>query len=282
MQINFNGNYSELYAPRLYQDFRFNANANAQLKNLWQVGVNFDIRPQSNDYYEARLWGWTFRRPANWMKGFRVTTNRAKKFSTNFQLFQRTAGKFKTNNIEAYISNLYRFSDKFNMELSHYMFFGNNDYGFAYFTNDRDSVSTGLRDRRTAENILFLRYNFNNMMGLTFRVRHYWSKADYSQYFTLEKNGHATPLPNPVKNADVNLNLFNVDMNYSWQIAPGSFVNVNWKLSSQLSDAVVQQQYFSNLEKTLDYPAFNSFSIKLIYFVDYLDLRKKGTGKNRS
>jgi hypothetical protein len=232
--LNLNGNYSELYKPRRYQDFRINGNVNGQFKNLWTFQVQADWRPRSNDFYEARIWGFTFDRPSNWMKGFRITTNRAKKFSTNFQIFHRTSERYKTSNIEALFSNLHRFSDKFNVELSHYMFFGKNDYGFAYATNDLDSVATGLRNRRTSENILNLKYNFNNKMGLTFRLRHYWSKVDYFKFFDLEKNsGKATFLANPVKDPDVTLNLFNIDMNYSWQIAPGSFVNVNWKTSSE-------------------------------------------------
>jgi hypothetical protein len=273
--LNFNGNYSELYKPRKYQDFRINGNVNGQFKNLWTFLIQADWRPRSNDFYEPRLWGWTFDRPANWMKGFRVTTNRAKKYSTSFQLFQRTFSRYKTSNIEGLLSNLYRFSDKFNVEVSHYVFFGKNDYGFAYTTPAQDSVITGLRNRRTSENILNVKYNFNNKMGLTFRLRHYWSKADYFRFFNLEKEGGVTPVLNPSRNPDVNRNLFNIDMNYSWQIAPGSFVNVNWKTSSDMQDKLVDRQYFDNFSATLDYPQFQSFSVKLIYYLDYLDLKKK-------
>lgn len=273
--INLNGNYSERYIPRKSQDFRINGNVNGQLKNLWQFGINFDVRPESNDFYEARLSPWNFRRPGSWMRGFRITTNRAKKYSGNFQIFHRSSGKYKTSNIESFISNLYRFSDKFNVELSHYAFFGKNDYGFAYFTNDYDTVITGLRKRITVENILNVRYNFNNKMGLTFRMRHYWSKADYFKYFNLDINGEATPFFTPTRNPDISLNLFNIDMNYSWQIGPGSFINVNWKTSSDLDDKLMEHSYFDNLSKTLEYPQFNSFSVKLIYYLDYLDLKKK-------
>jgi hypothetical protein len=234
-----------------------------------------DIRPISNDYYEARLPDWTFRRPGNWMKGASFSTNRAKKYAVSFQLYNRHSTKYKTDNNEIFLSNLYRFSDKLSTELSHYLFLGKNDYGFAYFTDDLDSVATGLRKRRTAENILNIKYNFNNKMGLTFRVRHYWSKVDYTRFFNLYKNGDVSDLANPVKNPDVNLNLFNIDMNYTWQIAPGSFINVNWKTSADRINKLVEEQYFHNLRETLNTPQFNSFSVKIIYYLDYLDLKKK-------
>jgi hypothetical protein len=112
-------------------------------------------------------------------------------------------------------------------------------------------------------------------MGLTFRVRHYWSKVDYTRFFNLYKNGDVSDLANPVKNPDVNLNLFNIDMNYTWQIAPGSFINVNWKTSADRINKLVEEQYFHNLRETLNTPQFNSFSVKIIYYLDYLDLKKK-------
>lgn len=273
--MNLNGNYTQRNQPRTYQDMRINGNVNSQLKNLWQTNINFDIRPASNDFYEPRLAGWTFKRPGNWMKGFSVSTNRAKKYTTSVQLFHRRSKKYNTNNYETFLSNLYRFTDKFTMELSHYMFFGKNDYGFAYFVNTMDSVSTGLRNRNTAENILNIKYNFNNKMGLTFRLRHYWSKVDYIRYFNLQKDGKVDDLANPSRNADINLNLFNIDMNYTWQIAPGSFVNVNWKTSADRTDRLVDDNYFYNLKQTMDTPGFNSFSVKVIYYLDYLDLKKK-------
>ncbi|MEO6613155.1 MAG: DUF5916 domain-containing protein [Chitinophagaceae bacterium] len=274
--LNLNGNYTDLYKPRRYQDFRLNGNVNGQLKNLWQANIQFDVRPNSNDFYEARLPGWNFRRPFNWMKGARIGTNTAKKYAAVFYLFHRVSQEYKTSNIETFVSNSYRFSDKFNVALSHYMFFGKNDYGFAYYTDDTDSVATGLRKRRTAENILNIKYNFNNKMGLTFRLRHYWSRADYTKYFNLRKDGTAENLAAPVKNADVNRNLFNIDMNYTWQIAPGSFVNVNWKTSSDFADKLVDDRYYDNLKRTIDQPQFNRFSVKIIYYLDYLDIKGKG------
>ncbi len=279
ISLNVNGNYSELYKPNKYQDSRFNASLRSQLKTLWQVNINVDVRPESNDYYEARLPDWVFKRPGSWLKGASLSTNRAKKYFTSLQLLNRSSIRYKSSLSEFSFSNGYRFSSKFNVELSHLFVFGKNDYGFAYYTNRRDSVITGLRKRNTVENILNLKYNFNNNMGLTFRLRHYWSKVDYNRLFNLRKDGMAENLLVATKNPDINVNLFNIDMNYTWQIGPGSFVNVNWKTSAEFSDRLVQENYFDNLNKTLDYPQFNSLSVKIIYYLDYLDINRKGNKK---
>jgi hypothetical protein len=271
--LNLQSNYSQLYTPRQYQDFRINGNVNSQLKKLWQISINADFRPEANDFYEARIPGRVVKRPGNWMKGFYVSTNRTKKYSAAFQLYHRLSAKYNTSNSEVYVSNSYRFSDKLSVDLSHYMFFGNRDFGFGYITNVGDSVIMGLRKRRTAENILNIKYSFNNKMGITFRLRHYWSKVDFNRFFYLKPDGYVEDIAVATKNPDINLNLFNIDMNYTWQFGPGSFININWKTASELFDRLVQEEYYRNLKKTLDNPQQNTFSVKVIYYLDYLDLK---------
>jgi hypothetical protein len=279
--LNLNGNYSQLNIPRRYQDVRLNGNVNGQLKNLWQVSINADLRPKSNDFYEARLPGWVVDRPGSWMKGFSFSTNRSKKYALSYQLYHRHAGRYKADIYETFLSNLYRFSSKLSVELSHYMLFGKNDYGFAYIPNTGDSVIMGLRKRNTAENILNVKYNFSNKMGLTFRLRHYWSKVDYKEFFNLKSDGSAEPLSLSAvtKNPDINRNLFNIDMNYTWQFGPGSFINVNWKTASDIADKIVYEDYYYNLKNTFNSPQANTFSIKVIYYLDYLDIKGKAKPK---
>lgn len=272
--LNLNGNYSQLYKPREYQYMRLNANINSQLKNLWQVGFNFDIRPKNNDFYEPRLPGWVVERPFSWMKGFFMSTNSSKRYSAFFQLSHRLSAKYKSDNLDLDFGNNYRFSDKLSVGLNHSLEFYNRDFGFAYIPDSGDSVVMSLRNRRTAENILNVKFNFNNRMGLTFRLRHYWSKVNYFNFFNLKTDGSVEDLPVAVKNPNINVNLFNIDMNYTWQFAPGSFINLNWKTSSELFDQLIHERYYNNLKKTLDTPQLTSFSVKVIYYLDWLTLKK--------
>ena len=274
--INLNGNYSERYTPRDYQYARLNGNMNGQLKNLWQVGINADVRARNNDFYEARKQGWNVIRPGSWMKGFWVNTNSAKKYTAGLEVYHRRSKFYNSDYLESFIRNSYRFSGKLNASLTHYLQFYNRDYGYAYTTSDGDSVATGLRDRRTVENILNVKYSFNNKIGITFRLRHYWSKVDFTKYFNLTQDGRAEYLPVAVRNADRNLNLFNIDMNCTWEFAPGSFINLNWKTETDLNDRIVNETYFKNFKKTIDTPQLNNFSVKVIYFLDYLDIQRWG------
>jgi hypothetical protein len=76
-------------------------------------------------------------------------------------------------------------------------------------------------------------------------------------------------------NADQNVNYFNVDMVYTWQFAPGSFINVVWKNSVNHYTDVVEDSYFKNFGNTMDADQNNNISLKVIYFFDYLQLKKK-------
>jgi hypothetical protein len=277
IHINLNGNYSEMYKPRRFQYFQLNGNVNGQLKNLWNVGFFGNLRPEAQDFYEPRIWGKKVKLPGSWASGIFINTNRAKKYSASAEISYSPSKKYRSRNTEIYLNNNYRFNDKFSVGISQYLQFSNRNLGFAYIPDVPDAVVFGLRDRRTAENVLNVKYNFNNRMGITFRLRHYWSKVHFTDFFDLKDDGYVEEIANgsdPDKNPDNNVNFFNIDMNYTWQFGPGSFINIGWKNASELFNGLVRERYFTNLSKTLEEPQINNFSIKVIYFLDYLDIRK--------
>lgn len=273
LYYNFNGFYSRRYTPSAYQSIGANTNINGTLKNLWNFGVTADFKPESNDFYEPRIGSKVFKRPGSWMTGFWIGTNRAKKYSANFEVYNRTALKYNGHFTDYFISQRYRFNDKLSIGVSTSLQPRKNNLGFA-FTQGNDSYF-GLRDISTVENTFNTKYNFNNRMGLTLRVRHYWSKVENKQFFRLKDDGYMEDYNFSSDAYNYNVSFFNVDMVYTWQFAKGSFLNLVWKDASQLFNNNVRQQYFKNLDVTLDQPQANSFSLKVIYFLDYLDLKKK-------
>jgi hypothetical protein len=283
--LNVRGSLSHLWKPfnmahSRYQYANFNSNVNGQLKNLWHYGLMFNFSAKSQDFYEPRITGRMVKLPMNWVNGFWISTNSAKKYSTSLQASYMRAPEYKTGVVEMTWSNNYRFSNKFSTGLSTYFDFTNRSLGFAYLENATPDLATvmGLRNRRTIENVLNLKYNFNTKMGITYRARHYWSKVMYQQFFTLQEDGSVTPLASPSRNPDINVNLFNIDMVYTWQFAPGSFLNVGWKSNADAFDRLVAERYFYNLRHTLRADAGKNFSVKVIYFLDYLQLKRKRQG----
>ena len=145
---------------------------------------------------------------------------------------------------------------------------------FAAINRSADSSFFGLRKVTTSENILTAKYNFNIKMGLTFRARHYWRKVDYKQFLLLENDGSVRDIGYVPRNPETNVNFFNIDMVYTWQFALGSFINIGWKNAGFSSISDVRTPYYKNLSNTLRDPKENNFSIKVIYFLDYLDIKK--------
>ncbi len=272
--LNVNANYSEMAIPKRYQYLRINANTNSQLKNLWVVGFNGDFRPEAHDYYEPRVSGKMVKLPSSYMTGFFISSNRAKKYSASLEFYQRISSKYNYVGRDIFFGNSYRFNNKLTIGLSSFVGFYDQDFGFAY-VGAADSSIFGLRDRRTVENVLETKYNFNNKMGITFRLRHYWSQVEYTRFLNLKNDGEVEDVAQVSQNPDNNVNYFNIDMVYTWQFAPGSFLNIAWKNAGALFDQDVETKYFNNLSNTLNDPQQNTLSVKVIYYLDYLKLKRK-------
>ena len=112
-------------------------------------------------------------------------------------------------------------------------------------------------------------------MGISTRIRHYWSKVDYKEFFTLLENGRLQPNASFNENENQNVNYFNIDMTYTWQFAPGSFLNIVWKNAVTDVTDRVENKYVKNFDITIDADQNNNISLKVIYFLDYLSLKKK-------
>jgi hypothetical protein len=287
IQVNYNAYYSMLYSrlpgqkiESKFQTFSTNVNANMQLKNLWFVGMFVGYVPHGNDFYEPRNTGYSFHTPQRLQFNPWFETNSAKKYYVSFNYFVGLRSLFHSPNHQFNISHRYRFSDK--LSVSQDLMFNptKNDAGFYdnyYENNVLKDILFSRRNLKTVQNILSLKYNFNYRSGITFRARHYWSEVKVQQLYDLGNDGSLSP----TKHQDVviqhqNYNIFNIDAVYTWQFAPGSFLNIVWKDESFLGDQEVVNDYFRNFNHTISSPQNNNLSIKVIYYLDYLDFKKWG------
>lgn len=272
LNLNFNTWYSRRLNPGDFQNFGLNANFNGQLKSLWWFGIWTNLNAQENDFWEPRKDGYVFKRPARQVIGFWLGTNEAKKFSSNLDFGVSQAKSINARGVDISWYNQYRFNNKLTISLNTRSEYRKNNYGFATF-NGNDPI-VGLRDRNTITNILNIKYNFTNMMGLTIRTRHYYSQVEYNQYQILKQNGDVVNTSNDYKR-NTSYNIFNVDLNYFWQFRLGSFLYINWKDQVEHFTNDANDGYFRNLGNTLQAPQQNSFSVRVVFFIDYLDLKKK-------
>lgn len=273
--LNFNVFYSRQLKPSKYRSANFNANVNGQLKNLWYVGALVGYEPKYNDFFEARKAGYIFPGWSDYFLDAWFETNNAKKYGLYGEVLYIKRTLFNSERFNFNMSNRYRFNDR--LTISHRINLQpqNNNTGFAGFDPVTAEPVMGKRDIKNVENILNLKYSFNAMMNINIRVRHYWIKVDYDKFYTLKIDQQLAENNTFIQSVDQNYNAFNVDAVFTWQYAPGSFINLVWKNAAQDFNRIVGDGYFKNFGNTMKADDNNNLSLKVIYFLDYLQLKKK-------
>ncbi len=283
LRVNFNSWYSRLVTPidylkrkeMMYQNGGGNVNMNGQTKKLWWVGANVNWGYNNNDFYEARVPGRVFQNKGRIGFGIWWNSNTAKKLSWGGEVFTGTGGVFKRKTISPNLFGKIRFNSKFSIDHNVIMEFHKNNPGWAGIDGS-GNIFFARRDLRTVENILGAKYSFTNKMGITLRIRHYWSKVAPQQYYQLDNYGKLiTPTVAYTANRNQNYNYLSSDMVYTWQFAQGSFINIVWKDIAESFNRDFEKNYFANFDKTVSGPQANSFSVRVIYFLDYLTARKQ-------
>ena len=277
--------YEQLYSPQSYVQAEYQGNFEAQFRNFYHIGFGFNLRPYDNyDYYEPREDGYFFKTPGNYNFHVFVGTDRRKKLNlgTYVALWHRPEDNARS--FSGGFSPSYRVSNRMNIDYNLSYSIGRDTKGYVTTLYDSldniEDIIFGHRNQNTFINTIGLKYTFTNKMGLSFRMRHYWSWVEYDKFYDLQDNGElidsdytgldedGLPMHNTTFNA------FNIDMVYSWQVAPGSFFTAVWKNQIYADSEVPQKQFFDNLSRTFDQNGTNSLTLKLVYYIDIAYFRK--------
>lgn len=261
-----------------------NINVNATFKNYYGVWLGCNSNPvEGKDYYESRTPGRIFIRTPNvfFFGGFNTDWRKKLNFNVNIHggtttLISPTIGYNPFYGANENTS--YRVNDKLSFSLYLAFHIDDGDRGWVN-TDDYGNIIFGVRKITSVENVLSARYLFRNNLSLSLRARHYWSKAHYKSFYDLTDDGYLIDNISYEGNHDFNFNAFNIDMVFQWQYAPGSSLNLVWKNSIYNEGDQVINGYFNDLNNTFEAKQLNTVSLKLLYYFDYLYLRKKRTDK---
>lgn len=144
-----------------------------------------------------------------------------------------------------------------------------------------NAVVMGRRRIVGLNNNLNASYSFNNKMNLALYVRHYWQKAEYQDFYGLDAKGELVASPytglstagEPLN--DVAANYFNIDLIYTWRFAPGSDLLLVYKngIGHYESGNAVDHGYGYNARHLMDFAGTNNLSFKLLYYIDYRQVK---------
>ena len=165
-----------------------------------------------------------------------------------------------------------RFSDKLFM---YYVFSTNtkeNESGFITTVDDTPLFS--IRKTQFFTNVLSGQFVLNNKTSFDLKFRHHWEQVENRSFHELDGNGYLTEsYYEGIHN--VNFNAWNIDLNYNFWFAPGSELSIVWKNAILSNGNHVISYYKDNLDALLKNPQENSLSLRIRYYLDYLNLKKK-------
>ena len=277
--LNFNASYSRMLQPSHYQNANINANVNGQLKNLWHPGISFGYEPENYNFYEPRVAGRVFKGWSDWFVNGWLQTNGAKKYWFYAQFLYVDRSMFDSKKYMLYFEETFRFNPKLSIGNSISLEPQNDNTGFAEIDSLTNDIIFGRRDIRTVENTINVKYSIRKKMVFTAKLRHYWSQVLYNELFTLMQDG-SLQKTNYVGNVNQNYNDFFINALFTWEFAPGSFINIAWKNNAQdfftrPLGGTSGDNYFQNFDHTVSVPQNNNFSVKVIYFLDYLQIKNR-------
>lgn len=287
-----NSSYRILNPNKVFNTFFTNLNNYVEFDNRTgriQSGysrLNFNTTDKKNDYYgfgatlsPLKIYDFYEPRSENQEKFvtipesfnayFYFSSNYNRKFALDVNPFATKFNEKDRMNYGFVISPRYRFSDRLALIYNFTFNRQNNNIGWIAF-DENDNTIFARRNRVTYTNTLQGKYSINNKMNFNLNVRHYWSFVTNHDILTLQDDGGFETNTTYTENRNSNLNLWNLDLTYSWWFAPGSQVSVLYRNNSALFSREFNRQFESNFRDALNNDNLNHvFSISVRYFIDY-------------
>lgn len=269
-----------LYKPFLWSSLQLNASAFFLFKNFWDISISFQTSPAWNrDYFfHSNVYtGYYLRRTPYYYLGINGSSDSRKKLYVSWKI---GGAESPLANDPYWTGNLglrYRFSDKFLLSTSMDIVQDRGNWGWAFKLNPDGSPVIARRNVKTNTAIVSGQFNFTSRMNVNIRMRHYWSLLENTNFYNVKSDGYWRDT-SFIANENLNFNIFNVDMFYTWDFLPGSRLTVAWKnaLGNNVNiDPYTNTNYIKNFGRVVDSPHSNEITVKIVYFLDYLNLRKR-------
>jgi hypothetical protein len=271
--FNFYSSANFQHFSGVYTGFNGGMNINAQTRDRFSFGGNFNYGSENKDFFEPRQGttsGVYFLQPERKNINGYISTNSQKKFQLNTNAYFTA---FTNNPKQGYgfsIAPRYRFSNQFS--LRYRLNYNNTDNDQGYVSEDANNIIFGIRDRKSYTNTISGKYSFSTNSSLSLSFRHYWSAVAYSGFYNLNNDGGLDPNSTFVGD-DVNFNSWNLDLNYIWQFAPGSQLIAFYRNSIFNLDTDSNLGFFDNLDNLFQQSQRHTFSVRFVYFIDYNKLK---------
>ena len=120
-------------------------------------------------------------------------------------------------------------------------------------------------------------YIINNKIDFSFKLRYHIDQVDNLNFNKLDNDGYLIQTSvdnNNSSDFNINYSTWTSDVGLNWWFAPGSQLSLVWKNGVDNENNNIQNSWFNNIEESFDLPQQNSVSLKVVYYLDYLYLKK--------
>ncbi len=259
-------NHEELYRPSSFMALKYEAGFYTTMKNFISFGLGGLYNPwNSFDFYEPRVEGFKFKVPKHFSVDGFVSTDYRKAIALDLNGEYKVIPEWSQTKLYASVAPRIRFTNWFTVIPKVEYTNISNDRGFVDFDPDNLPIF-GVRNRNDISYSATANLLFNKDMSISVRGRLYNATVDYIDDLYLLKKDGIFGSPINIGDQDRRFETLNIDMVYRYRFAPGSEINFIWKQAS-IASSLGQAPIIQN-------PPTNLFSVKVLYFLNYLTLRK--------
>jgi hypothetical protein len=237
-----------------------------------------------NDYYEARtddLNSPVIRSKKYRLSGY-LSSDYRNRFALDFGGGIVHEPLYSARELRWRISPRFRFNDKISMKYVLSVRDRYNEIGYLddIAINDEELPEPilSLRNTYMITNVLSGEYIINNKIDFSFKLRYHIDQVENIEYRRLKNDGYLTSIDGlsipEVSSYDINYSTWTSDIGLSWWFAPGSQLSLVWKNGIDNQTNILKRNWFDNVNDSFSLSQENSLSLKVVYYLDYLYLKK--------
>lgn len=287
--------YQRLHQPDVFNNFRMDFNSFFMTRDFFAFGLSGSASPvETYDYFEPRTRDFSryYAFPKNYEAGGFISTDYRKRFAYDFRMSYRWFDEEGRDVRYIRFSPRFRVNDHFFFLINSQLFDMRNEVGFVpkransigFNALKSDDIIFARRNQLILDNLLSARLNFNPYHNITLRMRHYWTRVDFHTFHILGEQGELKETEYTGRNEagdfvnSLTYNLFTIDLVYTWRFAPGSDIVIVWKNLLDDSKNRLDIPYTQSVGDIFTNPQFNSFSVKVLYYLDYIMVKRQLEG----
>ena len=129
------------------------------------------------------------------------------------------------------------------------------------------------RNTNMITNVLTANYILSNKIDLSIKLRYHLDQVRNIEFKLLGDDGYLYQSEYN-GNHNINYTTWTSDIAFNWWFAPGSQISLVWKNGIDNESDILINHWNEKLKESFSLAQQNSLSLKVIYYLDYLYLRK--------